>query len=180
MDAFVAQSFIGSAPRMPLAVVYLVAVGVPVVLLHELGHALVAARRLGGPVHMSVGRTGARLSAHFRRLTMAVGALPHPTGVGGYTSFASSRASARDLLLVALAGPAASLLGFALAVMALAVAPASGVAHDVLWAAAVTNLAGVLNIVPLELRERREGPRFRTDGQFALRAMRAVRAFRGL
>jgi hypothetical protein len=175
------QRFLNASPGMPATLLYVSIAAIPVILVHELGHALMAARRLGAPVHVSVGATGRLLRVHFRRLTMAVNALPHPHGLGGYATFDASRASAFDLLLVALAGPAASLCSFALAALALATSPAAGVVHDVLWAATLDSLAWLLlNIVPLEVQERREGPKLRTDGLLALQAMRAVRAFRGL
>lgn len=175
--AGVIQRFMHAEPGMPVVLVYLAGVAVPMTLLHELAHALVAARRLGGPVHVSVGGTGKLVRIHLRRLTMAVNALPHPSRLGGYTSFDASRASARDLLLVALAGPAASLAGFIVSALALSSAPPTGVVHNLLWAATAANLFGVLNIVPLEFQERREGPRLRSDGRIALQAIRASRAF---
>jgi hypothetical protein len=165
---------------VPTLFAYVLALSLPMTCLHELGHALAAARRLGDPVHISVGGTRRLLRIRFRRLTMAVNALPYRASLGGYDSIDASRASARDLLLVALAGPLASLTGFLAAAIALSSVSTSGSWHDLLWAAAVTNLAACVSIVPLELRERRGGPRLRTDGRLVLDAVRARRALRGL
>jgi hypothetical protein len=173
------QRFVDPAPGMPLVLACVLAMAVPVALLHELGHALVAARRLGGSAHISLRGTGALVRVRLRRLTMVVAALPHSAGMPGYRTLEESRASARDLLLVALAGPAVSLLGFTLAALALSSARVTGVAHDSLWAAAATNLlAALLTLTPLELQGRRGAPKLRTDGRVALLAVRAGRSFR--
>jgi hypothetical protein len=170
------ERFMRVEPGMPVALAYLVGMAVPTALLHELGHALAAGRRLGVPLYISVGGTGKLVRIHLRRLRMAVNALPLPFG---YASFGASRASANALLLVALAGPAASFCGFVVAAVALASVAQTGVVHNLLWAAAATSLARVLlSIVPLELKERRDGTRLRTDGRVAFAALRASRAFR--
>jgi hypothetical protein len=166
--------FVHSAPGMPEALVYVVVASVPVTLLHALGHAAVASRRLG--VHMPVGSTGEILRAHLRRLRLSVGALATP---GGVERPDVSRATARNVMLVALAGPAASLLGVALAASALSFAAAGSALHDVLWACTLSGLCGaVLNLVPLEYHERRGGSSVRTDGRLALEAARALRSLR--
>jgi Peptidase family M50 len=176
--ADVIDHFMRSGPGMPAALIYFAVVAAPLTLLHELGHALVAAHRLGGPVHISLGARGRLVRIRLRRLTMAVSALPHPARLGGYASFDASRASARDLLLVALAGPAASLVAFVVAALALSSVSHAGTAHDVLWAATASSLLSVLlSLVPLEFQEHRGGPKLRTDGRVALEAIRAHRAF---
>jgi hypothetical protein len=60
----------------------------------------------------------------------------------------------------------------------LSVASSAGVLHDALWAATLGGVFGVLNLVPLSLRERRDGPTVRTDGRLALDALRVARALR--
>jgi hypothetical protein len=172
------QSFMRSSPALPAMLIYLVVAAVPITLVHELGHALVAARRLRGPIHVCVGSTGQLLRVRVRHLTLAVSAVTHPGHVGGTTTFDAARATARDVTLIALAGPGASLLGFAVAAVAFSSAPAGGVAHDLLWAATAGSVVAVLNILPFEFQERRGGPRLRTDGRIALEAARARRALR--
>ena len=73
----------------------------------------------------------------------------HPARVAGTAEFDTSCATARSVLLLALAGPAAS----------------TGV-----------GVFGVLNRVPLTLHERRDGPVVQTDGRLALDALRIARA----
>jgi len=68
---------------------------------------------------------------------------------------------ARDVLLIAVSGPAASLLGTVLSAWALSAAAPSGVLHGLLWAATAAGVVGVLNLVPLSLRDRRDDPRSR-------------------
>jgi len=167
-----------SIPGMPALLLYLAAAAVPVILLHELGHALVASRRLGGPVHISVVGTGTLLSIRIKRIRLDVSALSHAAEPPSPTSLDAVRASARDVMLVALAGPAASLLCSALAACALSLAPGTGRGHDFLWATTAIGLLGVLTVVPLAFQERPGGPRLRTDGRLALDAARAVRPLR--
>ncbi len=107
---------------------------------------------------------------------MAINALEQPNHASGAAEFDASHATARDVLLIAVAGPAASLVGTVLTAWALSAAPESGVFHDLLWAATLGGVFGVLNIVPLTLQERRGGPSFRTDGGLALDALRVARA----
>src|SRR2546425_184321 len=168
-----------SIPSTPALFLYLAAAAVPGILLHELGHALVASRRLGDPLHISVGGTGTLLSIRIRRLRLDVSALSHAAQPPSSTSVDAVRASARDVMLVALAGPAASLLCSALAACALSLAPGTGLGHDFLWATTAMGLLGVLTVVPLVFQERPGGPRLRTDGRLALDAARAVRPLRG-
>jgi hypothetical protein len=168
-----------SVPGMPALLLYLAAAAVPLAVLHELGHAVVAWRRLGVSIQASVGGTGTFLSIRIGRLTLTVNALTHPDETPDPASLAAARASARDLALVALGGPVSSLLGSVIAVCALAVAPKSGGVHDVLWALTVMGLLGALSIVPLVFQERPGGPRLRTDGRLALEAAHVARRLRG-
>ena len=170
--------FMRSSPGMPVLLAYIAAAGVPVTLLHELGHALVGVRRLGVPVYVSVGSAGRLLSVRLGRLTLTVNPFAHPARPGGFAELDAGRASARDLMLFALAGPAASLLGFALAAWALSAAPDTGLLHNFLWAATCCGLFGVLNVVPFVLQERRGGRSLRSDGRLALDAARAGRSLR--
>ena len=84
-----------SIPGMPALLLYLAAAAVPVILLHELGHALVASRRLGGPVHISVVGTGTLLSIRIKRIRLDVSALSHAAEPPSPTSLDAVRASAR-------------------------------------------------------------------------------------
>jgi hypothetical protein len=82
------------------------------------------------------------------------------------------------VLLIAIAGPAASLVGVVLTARGLSACAPAGVVHDLLWAATLGGVFGVLNLVPLSFQERRDGPAFRSDGRVALDALRVGRAVR--
>jgi hypothetical protein len=171
------DDFMKSGPGLPATLAYLTIAAVPVTLLHELGHAVVAMRRLREPVLVSVGSTGQLLRARVGRLTMTVNALGNPAQPGGFAAFDAARASARDIILIALAGPIASLLGAAIAAVAYSAAPTTGPWHDLLWALTFSGVGSViLNVVPFEIEQRRGGLRLRTDGRLALDAARAVRS----
>ena len=79
--------------------------------MHELGHALVAMRLLDAEVELTVGSIGKVLEAQWGSLQVRVNALG---GQGqGQGSLDGARATARDMLLISLAGPAASACGLA-------------------------------------------------------------------
>jgi hypothetical protein len=98
--------------------------------------------------------------------------------VDGVAEFDATDATARDVLLIALAGPAASLVGTMLTAWALSACSPSGVLHDLLWAATLGGAFAVLNLVPITFQEQRDGPPVRTDGRLALDALRVARALR--
>jgi hypothetical protein len=109
---------------------------------------------------------------------MRINAFARPDRAGGLATFDASRATPRDMLLIALAGPAASLVGFVVAAWAMSGAP-HGLLRDLLWAATGDSAFAVLNLVPLTLSERRGGSALRTDGRIALDALRVERFARG-
>jgi hypothetical protein len=170
------QRFIDSGPAPPALFGYLLAAALPVALLHELGHALVAARRSGSPVRISPGSTRHLLRAQLRRARLNASLLAPSGSAGGPASFDAARARARDLTLVALGGPVASLAGFAAAASGLAASAGGGSLHDLLWAATVLGFIAALSVVPLEVQQRKSGAHLRTDGRVALEAVRARRA----
>src|ERR1700736_3946505 len=129
---------------MAALLVYLLAAAVEVILLHKLGHALAASWRLGDPVHISLDGTGTLLSIRIRRLRLDVNALSHAAERPSRSSVAALRASARDVVLVALAGTAASLLSSLVAACALTLAPGRGAVHGLLWAVTVMGLLGTV------------------------------------
>ena len=168
-----------SGPGLLATLIYLAIVAPPMTLLHELGHAITARLLLGGDVQVSVGSAGKLAETHLGQIAISVNALAHPGRAAGHAEFDASRATARDVLLIALAGPAASLAGAAMTAWALSAVGPSGIVHDVLWAATGYGIfCGVLNLMPISLKDRRDGPTVRTDGRLALDALRVARAFR--
>lgn len=151
---------------------------IPMTLLHELGHALAARALLDAPVSVAVGSYGTFARLRLGEISVSLNAIASPARVGGSATFDASRATARDMLLIALAGPAASAAGLVVAALALAALPDQGIAHGVAWAAVLASAFGVLNLIPLTLRERRDGPSLQTDGRLALDAARVLRSLR--
>jgi hypothetical protein len=174
LEAFV--RFMNAGPPFPLDVLYLVVAAVPVVLVHELGHAIAARRLLGAPVTVSVGGAGKLAELRLGEVAITVKALSHPGRAAGVAEFDASRATARDVLLIALAGPAASLLGTVLTAWAFSVTAGSGAPNHLFMAATLAGAFGVLNLVPISFQERRGGATVRTDGGLALDALRVARA----
>jgi hypothetical protein len=170
--------FMDSSPGLPIGLLYLAVAGIPVTLLHELGHAVVARRFLGGEVQVSVGTAGKLAEMRLGQIALSVNALSSPLTASGVARFDGSRATARDVLLIALAGPAASFVGAVLSAWGLSAGSPSGALHDLLWAATLAGIFGVLNLVPLAFQERRDRPPVRTDGRVALDALRVARALR--
>jgi hypothetical protein len=170
--------FMDSSPGLPISLLCIAIAALPVTLLHELGHAVAARRLLGSDVQVSVGSTGKLADIQLGQIALAINALSHPGRASGAAEFDASRATARDILLIALAGPAASLVGTVLTAWALSAASPSGALHNLLWAATAAGVFGVLNLVPLSFQEGRDGPSVRTDGRLALDALRVARALR--
>jgi hypothetical protein len=170
--------FMESGPALPLAFVYIALAAIPVTLLHEFGHAFAAKRLLETQVQVSVGSAGKIAELRLGQITASINALSVPGRVAGTAAFDASRATAKDVVSIAVAGPFASFAGTIVTAGLLASAPAAGIAHDFLWAAVGSGVFGVLNLVPLEFQERRGGPRVRTDGRLAIDALRVALALR--
>ena len=164
-------------PGLVVGVVYLFVVGGPVILLHELGHALVAVKRLGADVEVTVGNAAKLAQLRLGQVNASVFALRSPLAPAGSASFDASRATARDVLWITLAGPVASAIGLVLSVLCFSAAPADGFLHDVLWAAVFTSVYGILNLIPFKLDDG-DGAPFESDGRMALDALRVIRELR--
>jgi len=171
--------FMDSGPSFPVVLLYIGIAAIPVALLHELGHAVVARRRLDTEVEVTVGTVGRIAEVRLGEIKASVSAVGTPGRPAGSAEFDSSQATAQDILWIALAGPLASLVGAALSVVLFSTGPADGPVHDLLWATVAGGVFGVLlNIVPFEFQERRHGPVLRTDGRLALDALRVARSLR--
>lgn len=163
--------FMKAGPGVFWVLVCGVLIAIPVTLLHELGHAVVARARLGSAVQVTVGNAGRIGTVRLGQLTTTFHAFQTPTRMGGTARFDALRATASDILWISLAGPAASLAGGVLAVIAYQHAPTRGAVHALLWVAVFASVFAVANVFPLRLRQRRGGPAFNTDGMVALTAV---------
>lgn len=170
--------FMDSGPAFPQGLLYILLASFPVTLLHELGHAVVAWWLLRTPVLVAIGSTGKLAELNLGQISVSVNALASPARAAGLAEFDASRARALDVLLIALAGPAASLVGVVLGGALLGAAAGGGFVHHLLWAATLTGVFGVLNLIPFEFQERRDGPYLKTDGSLALEAARVLYALR--
>lgn len=170
--------FMESAPAWPLGLLYPFIAAIPAVLVHELGHAVVAQRRLGADVDISVGSAGKLAQLRLGQITASIHALSHPGRAAGSASFDGSAARAVDVVWIAVAGPLASLAGVLVTALLFAAAPETGLVHDLLWGALLAGVLGVLNLIPFAFQERRAGPSLRSDGRLALDALAVVRAVR--
>lgn len=162
--------FMTASPGIPLVFLYVAIASGPVVLIHELGHAIAARVLVDADVELSVGSTGRIAELRLGRITARINALSL-RGSPGEVTFGDARATAQDVLLVALAGPLASLGGTVVCALLLSAAPNSGIVHDLLWSAVACGVVGVvLNLLPLTLQN--SSGAMRSDGRVALDALR--------
>jgi hypothetical protein len=171
--AYVVFDFMNSGPGLLAMLIYSALVAIPVVLLHELGHAIAARRLVGGEVEITVGTAGKLANIRLGEVVMSINAVAHPGRPDGVARFDASRARFLDIILIALAGPAASLVGTIVTALLLSAASPDGVVHDLLWVATALGVVGVLNIVPITFRNR-DGTTLRTDGRVVLDVVRVV------
>jgi hypothetical protein len=173
-----AYDFMQSGPTSVATLPYLMAAAIPVTLVHELGHAIMARRRLDGDVAVSIGTAGRIAELRLAQVTISINALSDPTRPGGAAEFDAGEATARDVVAIALAGPLASLLGTIVCGRLLSSMPA-GAPHHIVWAMTLGGVFGfALNLVPMTLEDRRGGRPLRSDGRLALDAWRVLRITR--
>ena len=164
-----------SGPGLFPALFLLLVMSWPLTLLHELGHALAAVVLLDEDVDVEVGQYGRFAEGRLGRIRFELQAPSLFPGVAGTAGFDDARATARDILLIALAGPAASALGAVATALLLGAVGESGWLHDVLWAATLNGIFfTLLNTVPFAVVERRGEAPTRSDGLLALDALRVI------
>jgi len=157
-----------------LLVVFLSALGAPlVVLVHELGHAL-AVRARGLPLHaLKVGDEPV-VSITAGSFRMELGRLLGKGEVGGYVLYDGRAATPLDALVIALAGPAANLAGAAVTGWLATAMWSSGSVAVMLW---LVTLTGVwVAVANLRVGGEAQDPRTWSDGLWARVAWRGVRA----
>jgi hypothetical protein len=167
--------FMDGMPPLPLTFLLGAVVGPVLIVVHELGHAFAALWRCDGPVFVRVGAKERRWSLRAGRMTMEAGPNELPLSAG-FCVYDATGISPWDEVMIAMAGPVASLLG-AVATGVLWNAT-GGLLHDALAVATLGGITvGVVNALPLTFKETRrgDGPVLRLDGLRALEALRSSR-----
>src|SRR5437899_360306 len=129
----------------------------PLVLVHELGHAVVALACSREPVLVTVGKRPGWLRGRVGRLRFELSPLRSARGEPAGFAQTAARLAPRVRLAFALGGPAASI---AFGALLLVGSPASGarVAGALVSTALVSMFVGVLNLVPKQVgRHRNDG-----------------------
>src|SRR4051812_17645594 len=127
---------------------FLLAVTPPLVLVHELGHAVVGLARTRGVVHVVVGARPGFLRGRVGRLALDL-SLRRGRGVAGYARTYALGVPAFDRFLIAIGGPFASALAAGL-FWSLVPHVQGVVLHLVLSAAAVASFHAILNLLPCD------------------------------
>jgi hypothetical protein len=70
--------FMNAGPAFPADLLYIVIGSIPVTLVHELGHALVARKLLRGDVRVSLGTAGKLAELKLGQIALSGNALAHP------------------------------------------------------------------------------------------------------
>jgi hypothetical protein len=152
----------------------------PLLVVHELGHAAAALWRTDGPVFVRIGTKQRRWSLRSTRLTMQAGPNELPL-TGGFCRHSAAGLTPGEAAIIALAGPAASFAGAC--VTWLMWAHTGGLVRGLLSVETVGGiLVAVLNVLPLTVTASRfrPGPVIRLDGRIALDALRTGNARVGL
>ena len=154
------------------------------VAVHEAGHALAALARRQPDVEVRMG-TGQSLVLELRLQAVKL-RLANPGFLklgSGQVRWNSERTTILDPLIIAAAGPAASLLGGLVCLWLAAQCPLYSQSHDffALTAVWMFGFGAFLNLVPLTLSEgsrKRPGVQVRTDGGIILDLLRLIASLR--
>lgn len=167
--------FMNASPPLVAGIVCLLIAGIPVRLLHEWGHAFAARDLLGEDtrIHVTVGHAGKLAEFRLGEISHSIHLFTFPSRVAAVAQLDLSRATARDVFWIAVAGPGVSAVGLLVTGLLYSAAPEEGVLHGVLWAALFEGFAAVGNLIPFTI-QRRKGVPFRSDGRLALEALRVA------
>ena len=143
----------------------------PLVLVHEIGHALVALNRVAGPVVVQVGRTRPLMAFGLGRVAFRLDpVIPRDSPVGGLCLHQPARTRA-DVAAIALGGPVASaLVGVFAAIVANSAGPGSTTGAVFAIVAAISAVIVVWNLAPTTKSV--DGRRIRSDGGIVVDAIR--------
>jgi hypothetical protein len=160
----------------PVFFVTVVLAGPPLALIHELGHAIVAVNRQPGRVIVRVGADKPATSFEIGRITFRLHPVLRPWRFDAVCAHERPRRRA-DAVLIALGGPAASLLAGLVAVAAARATDSSSTLHWVIVSIACETLFSTLVcLTPMLLTDSR-GLTLRTDGALVVAALRAHPTF---
>lgn len=172
-------AFMDDSPSFPWFLTWTFVAGFPLILLHEFGHAVAAYLLLGAEVEISVGSSGKIMERRLGPFAVTIKTFRKPGGAAGLAQFDTSRATARDMLCIALAGPLASLAGLAVVLALYSAGGHTGVVHDLLWAAVGFSIGvTLLNLIPFKAAADGSSPGLESDGRQALDALRVMWALR--
>ncbi|MGZ4268062.1 MAG: metalloprotease [Solirubrobacteraceae bacterium] len=164
----------GAPSPVPLAALFL-AVGLVSTLVHELGHALAARSLVDTDVLIRIGDRVPLGTVRFGRVAVDLNAIATPRRAAGVAYADLSQATPRDMLLIALAGPAASLAQ--VPVIALCWVATGGLLHTAFAIVIAQGVfAGAFNLVPRRRRDATTGGSICSDGWHAREALRRIRA----
>jgi hypothetical protein len=165
------NDFMARAPGLPEQLILLALLGAPLILVHELGHALTAKYFGARTIELRAGGAGPGRTTRLGGVQTQLAPFARPWRLDGFVMFDPTGISPLGLALIALAGPAASIaVGF---VTAQLMTPQDSFLNNVLWVATFSSLgAGLLSLVPMRLVDSvaKGRPGFETDGLVALRA----------
>jgi hypothetical protein len=168
------NDFMQAGPSLFWFFVALVITSPFVILIHELGHTFAAHALLDDHVDVQVGSGFKLLEIEAPRTTINI----HALGGGGQALVRA--APPREMLLIAIAGPAASLLALAPTIAFYSLTSPGTVMHGLLWTAVLAGVFGVLQLVPLAISDGYQGRPLRSDGMIVVDALRAMRTNRSL
>jgi hypothetical protein len=164
-------------PGFPWWIGWIVLVGLLVTVIHEGGHLLAALWTGQEQVAVQIGSWGQLIEQKLGAVRLDVNVLSVPWRTRGEVSFDAALTTAHQMLIIALAGPVASLAGAAGTAWIAASTSASAASEFFAMATVTGVLAAILNLIPMRLHEgtrRRPGAPIETDGRHVLHALQVL------